>query len=421
MHPFHSRNWKRCLAALLLSAGLISTARADGLVANDVVAILGDSITEQKNYSVIIEEYLLAAKPVVGAKTIQFGWNGERATGLLGRLGNDVLPFSPNVATTFYGMNDGGYAAINVNTAKAYRDASLGIVRALKKAGVRFIVVGTPGVVDSDTYKRNPDATVYNATLRALGDIGKQIAADEGVGYADVHGVMLDAMAKFKAKHPRKPFAGADGVHPGDNGHLAIAYAFLKALGCDGNIGTITIDLHAGSGTGTDGHQVTTTGDTTTVVSSRWPFVFKGEASDPTSQLAATEFLPFNQDLNRFLLVVKNAPAGKFKVTWGEQTKTFDAAAMEKGINLPAEFPVNPFSPAFAKLDSAVRAQQGFETQLVKDFINKIPSWSKLLPDESETFTRLRVGLFQKQQALAEASLAAVVPVTHTIKIEAEK
>ena len=37
--------------------------------------------------------------------------------------------------------------------------------------------------------------------------------------------------------------AGADGVHPAANGHLIIAYAFLKALGCDGNIGTIKVDL----------------------------------------------------------------------------------------------------------------------------------------------------------------------------------
>ena len=34
-----------------------------------------------------------------------------------------------------------------------------------------------------------------------------------------------------------------DGVHPAANGHLIMAYAFLKGLGCDGNVGTITLDL----------------------------------------------------------------------------------------------------------------------------------------------------------------------------------
>ena len=34
---------------------------------------------------------------------------------------------------------------------------------------------------------------------------------------------------------------GRDGVHPGPNGHLLMAYAFLKGLGLDGNLATITI------------------------------------------------------------------------------------------------------------------------------------------------------------------------------------
>ncbi len=42
----------------------------------------------------------------------------------------------------------------------------------------------------------------------------------------------------------------------GPNGHLVMAYAYLKGLGCDGNIGTITVDLDAKKAEATDGHKI---------------------------------------------------------------------------------------------------------------------------------------------------------------------
>ena len=41
--------------------------------------------------------------------------------------------------------------------------------------------------------------------------------------------------------------SGADGVHPGWAGHTVMAYAFLKAMGLDGAIGTFPqLDLRTG-------------------------------------------------------------------------------------------------------------------------------------------------------------------------------
>lgn len=107
---------------------------------------------------------------------------------------------------------------------------------------MHFLVLGSPGVVDSDTYKEgNPEE--YNKTLAALGNIVKEIARANGAGYADVHGIMSDVMKKAKAKYGASyALAGEDGVHPDENGQLVMAYAFLKAMGCSGDLGTITLD-----------------------------------------------------------------------------------------------------------------------------------------------------------------------------------
>ncbi len=82
---------------------------SDDLRPGDVVAICGDSITEQSLYSAFIEAYLLACQPVSDVRTHQFGLSGETSWEFVNRIESDVLPFRPTVATTCYGMNDGGY------------------------------------------------------------------------------------------------------------------------------------------------------------------------------------------------------------------------------------------------------------------------------------------------------------------------
>jgi len=104
-----------------------ATAATAGLQANDFVAICGDSITEQKLYSVYIENYLLMCQPRPGVRAAQFGWGGETAPGFLGRMSN-VLRFPVTVATTCYGMNDGGYKPFTDETGKAYREGMAAIV-----------------------------------------------------------------------------------------------------------------------------------------------------------------------------------------------------------------------------------------------------------------------------------------------------
>ena len=110
----------------------------------DLVAICGDSITEQKIYSVDIEDYLVMCRPVPGVGAEQFGWGGETSWGFLDKMPIFTLPFKPTVATTCYGMNDGGYSPMNEAKATHYRDAQTAVVEKLKQSGVHFIVLGSP-------------------------------------------------------------------------------------------------------------------------------------------------------------------------------------------------------------------------------------------------------------------------------------
>ncbi len=361
----------------------------------------------------------MLCRPTTGLQVQQFGWGGERAPGFLGRMENDVLVFKPNVVTLCYGMNDGSYTAGKGSIYDIYRTAMIDIVAGLKKAGVRDIVIGTPGAVDTDTFMKL-DPAVYNNTLKELGNIGKEVAAKEGVGFADVHSLMIDAMARAKAKYGKDyNVAGGDGVHPNRNGHLIMAYAFLKALGCDGDIGTITFDQKAGKAEATEGHKVVSFGkDFVEVESSRYPFCFSGDPSKPDSNLGMTEFIPFNNDLNRFKLVVKNPTGKSVKITWGKNSKTFSAEQAAEGINLAAEFPENPFSQPFADAEAKIRQKQVDEGILSKELLHSLPQWSKSLPDEKPTFQKLSEKIVGAAATLRKQSSELAVPVKHRIIVE---
>ncbi|HSI86502.1 MAG: SGNH/GDSL hydrolase family protein [Candidatus Methylacidiphilales bacterium] len=405
---------------------LSARAADEKLKEGDLVAICGDSITEGKVYSVFMADYLLMCQPTANVNSFQVGWAGEKADGLLNRLKTNVLAFSPTVATTCYGMNDGGYKATSPENTAAYKKNMTAIVKRLKEDGVRFIVVGSPGVVDTSTYKGRPTTPeIYNETLRNLANAAREVATEEGVAFADVNTVMMEAMTRAKElKGKDFQVAGNDGVHPGSNGHLAMAYAFLKGLGFDGNIGTITVDLKAGTAEGSDGHKVlSSSGNKTEVQSTRYPFCFARPDGTPVDAASMLPFLPFHQDLNRYMLVVKNPPENlaSLKVTWGPRTKMFSIADLAKGVNLAAEFPQNPFCEPFFKVHNLVREQQNAETTGIKNMIGTISQLKAFYGDDQDAANALKLlgdKIPDRLKAYREASSAAVIPVRHAIIIE---
>lgn len=415
--------------SILLVLGLLSipfSSHAESVLKKgDVVAICGDSITEQKMYSAYIEDYILMSQPVRDVKTIQFGWGGDNARHFSDSWEQVALTFSPTVVTTSYGMNDGGYASFNEKTGSSYRDGMTRVVDNFKQGGVRTVIVGSPGVVDSFYFKNYRDLSVtpsvYNQTLGRLGDIGQDIAKSEGVLFADVHTPLMETMAKAKAALGEKyPVTGnEDGVHPQPNGHLVMAYAYLKAMGFDGSIGTITYDAAGGTAEATEGHRIVSAkpGEVT-VESTRYPFCFQGSATSPEGDVSILPFLPFNQDLNRYILVVKNIPSPKARITWGSESKEFTKEELEKGINLAAEFLNNPFTQPFMEVDKVVRAKQELETTYIKYYLPQEKSLLQSVPSVEKPLKSVSTGLAELHDRLLAEEAAAVKPVTHTIRIE---
>jgi len=415
------------ILALTSLAGLVSAKQptTPNLPANTRLAIVGDSITEQKQYSKYMEAYLLACTGRTDIKCFQFGWSGETAAGFSKRIENEFSAFLPTVATFCFGMNDGRYTAYTDAIGSAYEAPMRAMLTTAPKLGVTKIVAGSPGAVDTKFYTKIPPA-VYNDNLSRLGDIDKKLAGEFQQTFTNVHTTMIDAMAKAKAAlGDDYDVCGRDGVHPRANGHLLMAQAYLKALGCDGNIGDITMDMRGGAGQATEGHKVIGgTGATLELESTTWPFCFDGDPKSPGSNRSILPFCTFNQDLNRLTLKVKNLDGPKASVTWGTETKEFTKEQLTQGINLAAEFSKTPFDEAFGKFIQSVGTKQSFETIMIKNMITNFRLFAgeaQANPELANAFSTLKKGLMARQEQLDTEVRKNLVPVKHSLKIEAVK
>ena len=246
------------------------------------------------------------------------------------------------------------------------------------------------------------------------------------MGFADVFWPMLTAGVLAQHEYATNyAIAGPDGVHPGWAGHTVMAYAFLKGLGLKGDLGTFTVDLTRNKIQVSKGHRVVSAKDGEFQIESRrypfcpclekdqaterYPVCSDDDRSKDSTIRSAMTLIPFNEDLNRLLLVAKNAPPGNYLVTWGNQSKDFAAAQLAEGINLAAEFPCNPFCEAFAKVDAAVAAKQAYETTQIKKAFHSAEARTNMVAIVARTE--------QEREPLAAAIKTAFVPVTHTIKI----
>lgn len=382
----------------------------------DRLAILGDSITEQKRYSVIVETYLTGCLPELEITARQFGWSGEQASGFIKRMENDVLRFQPTIATSCYGMNDFRYVPFDQKIADDYRKNQTTIVDAFKKAGARF-VVGSPGIIDSvPHWVKTASGTKQdlNLSLSKFRNVALEVAKTENVAFADVYRPMLVANQVAQKKYGGTfMVAGKDGVHPLWTGHLIMAYAFLKGLGVDGDIGTITYDASSGKATASNGHEIlSSAGGTLSLRSTKLPFSSAPKELDSDDSITAGRALvPFDDELNRLTLKLTTPAAASYDVTWGETTKRYTAQELTAGVNLAKDFPVHPLSSAFKKIWDAVADKQAYETEQIKKQFHGPEGKA----DMEATVTKTEKTRSEKAAAIA----AAKQPVDHNLVIKA--
>ncbi|MCA9191728.1 MAG: SGNH/GDSL hydrolase family protein [Planctomycetales bacterium] len=386
------------------------------LRSGDKLAICGDSITEQKMYSRIMETYLTVCYPELQITCRQYGWSGEKTDGFLRRMDNDCLRFEPTIATLCYGMNDARYRPFDITNGNWYRDHYTAIVRKFQSADVR-VVLGSPGAsgrLATWVKSRSGDLDEHNLNLCALRDIAIEVAKNEHCAFADIFWPMYQAQVfgdqRFSTDAEKYEVAGKDGIHPGWAGQLIMAYAMLRAMGIDGNLGEFEVDLQAKTATAQHGHEVQDfDGQTLRIKSNKYPFCAVGPDDKDSSLRSGMQLVPFNDHLNRLTLRITNLVSQQAKIRWGNTSLTFSKEELAAGINLAERFHQNPFSEAFNRVDEAVYAKQAYETEQIKREFHG--------PEARKDIEKVVRDTEAKRTPLAAAIQSAMQPIEHELEI----
>jgi lysophospholipase L1-like esterase len=207
------------------------------LKANDTVVFYGDSITDQRLYTMLTELYVVTRYPNLNVNFVHSGWGGDRVTGGGGgdidtRLARDVVAYHPTVMTIMLGMNDGSYANHKEADDTTFYNGYHHIIDSVKKSipNLRITAIG-PSPYDDVTrpiLMLQPEG--YNAVLVHYADYLKKYAEESKFDYADLNTGVVAMLQKANAADAAlAQKIIPDRVHPGAAGHLIMAEQLLKA------------------------------------------------------------------------------------------------------------------------------------------------------------------------------------------------
>ncbi len=248
------------LSRMALCAMLAISANAwagDGpqfyLHGGDKVVFYGDSITEQRLYSSIVETFVATRYPDLNVSFVNSGWGGDTVHGGGGgtidaRLSRDLFPYQPTVVTILLGMNDGGYHAETEENDNKYFSGYTSIVDTIVKTLPQARIVALePTPYDEVT--RPPAFPVaagveYNEALRSYGKWIANYANHAGLTTVDLNAPMVQMLRHANALDPETAKQIIpDHVHPSFGGHLVMAAEILKAWHARPVVSSLVLDV----------------------------------------------------------------------------------------------------------------------------------------------------------------------------------
>lgn len=214
------------------------------------VLVLGDSITQHGGYVSNLEYYLRTSGKA--CDLVSIGLSSETVSGLSEassafprpcvheRLDRALQAFRPEVVIACYGMNDGVFHPPSPETRAAFTAGLKRLIDKVRATGARLVLV-TPPIFDpqplagktrplgAESYSYQNIYTGYDDNLVEFSRIAMALREPD-VTVINLHTPMAAALAARRQKDPDFSFA-ADGVHPGDLGHVVMSQIIAAGLG----------------------------------------------------------------------------------------------------------------------------------------------------------------------------------------------
>lgn len=284
------------------------------------------------------------------------GIGGDQASDMYNRLEGDVLSKRPTVLMVTFGMNDSGYFEYNGDNPQAFADKKIEeSYNAYKKIeerlkglqNTKIVLLGSSpydetAVIDGNTPFKNKN----EAMLRIV-DFQKESAAKNGWYFYDYNKPMTEINQTNQQADPTFALCGNDRIHPDNDGHMVMAYLFLKAQGLSGNeVASVNIDasreeVNSLSKCTITNLKKTPRGITFDYLAESLPYpvdtIARGWGSKK-SQAEALNIVPFTDEMNKEMLTVSGLKSGKYTLFVDEEEiGVWSAADLAKGINLATQ------------------------------------------------------------------------------------
>jgi lysophospholipase L1-like esterase len=393
---------------------------------------LGDSVTEQKLYTTLIETFVLSRYPSMKITFRNAGWDGD--TAWLARRGDfdmalkrDVLNLKPKVVTIDFGMND---AHGGDDTFSKFLDAETKLTKSIEKAGGRVALL-TP--TPEERYEPNaPAGSSFNVALKKYIDGLKEVADNEKVPFIDVYtpfvnyieagrkaGVLTNNAAPIDPSAVRLT---NDGVHPNWSGHFIMAAIILQAMHASPDVSSVALDADAHSIIASQGCQVDwmNSSEGPGVVEFKrtddcipWPL-----PNDPKIDVAMKipGFDPGNT-LNRYMLKVTGLKEAAYTLTVDNiKVGVFTGNDLANGINLSMVKQGPIYDQEQQLLKAVMDKNDAYFERWRNVQLYEMPNWLDQI--SSEDIRKHKLEQMDTEIAGSEKDIEALrQPATHTFKL----
>jgi len=346
---------------LLISFGIAHAQQIKPFKAGDRVAFTGNSITDGGHYHSYIWLYYMTRMPKMRIDVFNAGIGGDVAKQIDERLQEDVFDKHPTIMTLTFGMNDTGYqwltgakadSAYNAKVATSY-NSFLDIQKHLKAhPEVRKIMIGTSPY--DGTAKISP-GVLYNknAAIQRVVKFQQQAAKANKWEFLDFNAPMVAIDERQQAKDSIFSMQSFDRIHPTFDGHMVMAYLFLKAQGFTGkkvaavNINAKTASVIKSENCVLTNLAVTKSGLSYTYKANALPYpidtMAQSVGKQARTQADALKLVPFQQEFNQEVLQVQNLGVNKnYEVRIdGKLIGKWNGQQLQTGVNL-AEITTTP-------------------------------------------------------------------------------
>src|ERR1017187_9457876 len=217
----------------------------------DRVTFYGDSITEQREYTEDVEEYVLTRYPTwkvsfhngaVGGDKVSGGWAGPIDL----RLDRDVFAWRPDVVTIMLGMNDFYYRPDQPGIFSTYTDGYRHILESIRKNDphTRLTLIQPSPYDDVTREPLFPGG--MNGVLQKYSAFVAQLAQEHGAQVADFNTPITAVLKAINAESPAlAQQIIPDRVHPQQGGHWIMAESLLKSWQAPSVVTSVNIDAGA--------------------------------------------------------------------------------------------------------------------------------------------------------------------------------